>query len=161
GLRERLDIEARFAFITVRFRQEYAFAVGAGLGAEPDATRYDYSTTSYDPIGGTDDVAGPGLQLGTAITNDGVHDGPATLATAANGTRVMAWVRDAPVDSPDLQYIAVAISKDGGRTWGDPTIISGSAGLNLDPVVSIDGAGRAVVAWSNGNADPLVNQPPG
>src|SRR5262249_3028788 len=69
--------------------------------------------------------------------------------------------QDAPNDSGDLSYVVVSRSTDDGATWTTPTIIPGSAGFNLDPVVSFDSSGKAVVAWNNGDPKLLADQAPG
>ncbi|MGY6217549.1 Calx-beta domain-containing protein [Methylolobus aquaticus] len=156
GARVRLDIEARLDTFSFRFRAEWNV-----LGDNAEPVKYAYSDVSYKPQPGSSEAYGPGAILGDDVGADRAYDGPASLAVSPDGRLILAWVQDAPNDSGDLSYIVASESTDNGQTWSTPTILPGSAGLNLDPVAAFDSEGRAVVTWNRGEASLLASQPPG
>ncbi|MGH2413075.1 MAG: integrin alpha, partial [Microcystaceae cyanobacterium] len=119
------------------------------------------SEVGYNPIVGSETIYGDNPILGAAVSQDLTHDGPASLVMGADNTIYMTWVKDAPNGSSDFSYVLVAKSQDGGSTWSTPITIPNSAGLNLEPVIQVDGPGQVVVAWNHGAGSTLANIPPG
>lgn len=153
NVRARFDAEARTGVVTYRFRAEWSISTSE----DGDSPVHQFTDVSYRPLPNSGAILTPESILGA----EGAVNVPYSLATAEDGTLLMAWVQDAPNDSGDLTYVAVSQSKDNGQTWSTPQILGNSAGLNLDPVAAFDSQGRGVVVWNNGDGSLLAEKPPG
>jgi hypothetical protein len=76
-------------------------------------------------------------------------------ATGPNDTVALAWRRVFPGDVRDM---VLAVSRDGGRTFGDPTLVSADHWkINACPhrggAVALDGKGRVYVSWYTEGTD--------
>lgn len=155
NVRQRIDLEARAGYATFRYRQDLTFPVSQGTSIE-----YLSILSNYNPLQGSSQSFGSNPVLGRA-NPDLTNDGPMSLAVADDGTLYMVWVKDAPNTSKEFTHVVVSESKDNGQTWSSPTILPGSAGLNVEPVLQFDDQGRPVVTWVRGDASSLADQPPG
>lgn len=99
------------------------------------AQRYDANGNRLFGTVGARVCAAPGNQLYPAIVADGF------------GGAFIAW-QDLRVNGTTPDIYAQRIRPSGGTNWAtDGVAVTGAAGIQQNPVITVDGSGGAIVAW--------------
>jgi hypothetical protein len=131
---------------------------GGGTGTTSTSTATSSSSTGTGGTGGeastststgtsTSTSSGTGGSMGGPFTSKGAssYETQTSLAADAKGDVVVAWI-DLFADGSSA--IGYTVSHDGGGKWTAPAAIKSPGGRQAsNPVVTIDGQGRAFVAW--------------
>jgi hypothetical protein len=119
-----------------------AWTAGSGPSNQVHVRTSDDSATTWNPI--------------VLVDEAGMTASTPSLATSANGSvSSVAWM----ITDAGVRYVQVAVTTDGGVTWGAPiTVSGGSGGVNAPRIsMSQDGVRQAVV-WNEGTSPNFVNR---
>jgi hypothetical protein len=140
-----------------------AFAAACGGGSSAGgggSTGTSSQGTGGSTGGSTGTGTGTGGATGAPFTSKGAssYEAQTSLAAGANGTVVAVWIAFFADGTSSIGY---GVSRDGGAGWTAPAYLKSPGGrLASNPVVAVDGQGRAYVAWlgftATGAADEHV-----
>ncbi len=105
-------------------------------------------------------VGGPGTATAPLAARGATTVAPA-LAVAPNGAAVSAWIERRGTLSADGAAVLVALRAPGASTFGPARQLGLTAASAQAPLVAIDGAGRAHVAWSQRSRAMVASSVPG
>jgi hypothetical protein len=134
---------------------------GQGCSGGSNTTTASSSTgtgggaTGTGGSGGTGGAGTGGAQGGPFTSKGGSsYEAQTSVAADANGTVVAAWIG---FFADNTSAIGYAVSRDAGATWTAPAYAHSPGGrLASNPVVAIDGQGRASLAWLGFKLDPTA-----